>query len=294
MTEILHKTMHHFFPSFPKWFKVIDDPRQAGKIEYPLRNLISIGIFLFLLKIEARRQIKFMFSTEEFIKNLNLFAKTNVDTLAHPDTLGDLLEKLNPGSVSYVIKKMIHRLIRMKCFVNYRLLNQYYLVVIDGTGHMVFKERHCPHCLTKEKHGKILYYYHNVLEAKLVLRNGMALSMETEFIDNRYRNKKKQDCELRAFKRLVKKLKGDFPQLRICLLLDALYAAQSVFDICTGYKWKYIITFKKGSMPDTYREYEALKTLQVENKSYIKEGKITQRYNWVTDIDYQGHHLQVW
>lgn len=232
-----------------------------------------------------------MLSTEEVVKHLNLLVKTNVKKVAHHDTLENLLKKLNPEHLSLLIKKMIHRLIRMKCFINYRLLDQYYLVAMDATGHLVFKERHCPQCLTQEKGGKIIYYYHNVLEAKLVLRNGMALSMATEFIDNRYRNETKQDCELRAFKRLIKKLKGNFPQLRICLLLDALYAAQPVFDICKGYTWKYIITFKRGSMPDTYREYETLKKLQVENKDYVKEDGIIQRYSWVMDIDYNGHLL---
>ncbi|MBM3710333.1 MAG: hypothetical protein FJW61_07940 [Actinobacteria bacterium] len=28
------------------------------------------------------------------------------------------------------------------------------MIAIDGTGHLAFKERHCPHCLTKEKRWK--------------------------------------------------------------------------------------------------------------------------------------------
>jgi len=59
----------------------------------------------------------------------------------------------------------------------------------------------------------------------------------------------KQDCELNAFYRMVKRLKGRFPQLKICLLLDSLYAASPVMDILKRYNWKYITTFKEGSMP---------------------------------------------
>lgn len=68
---------------------------------------------------------------------------------------------------------MIARLLRMKCLTGYRLLGKYYMVAIDGTGHLVYKDRHCPHCLTKTKKGKIIYYYHNVLEAKIVTESGM-------------------------------------------------------------------------------------------------------------------------
>ena len=52
---------------------------------------------------------------------------------------------------------MINRLIRMKALEKYRLLGEYYMIAVDGTGYLVYKERHCPHCLTKEKDGKILY-----------------------------------------------------------------------------------------------------------------------------------------
>ncbi len=112
----------------------------------------------------------------------------------------------------------------MKALAKFRLLRAYHLLAIDGTGHLVFKERHCPFCLSKEKNGKILYYYHNVLEAKIVTDLGLAISVETEFILNSD-GASKQDCELKAFYRLTERLKKRFPQLKICLLLDSLYAA---------------------------------------------------------------------
>jgi len=43
------------------------------------------------------------------------------------------------------------------------------------------------------------------------------------------------------------------------------YAAEAVFDICDNQDWKYLITFKKGSMPATYEEYELLKPLHPDN-----------------------------
>jgi len=90
-----------------------------------------------------------------------------------------------------------------------------------------------------------------VLEAKIAAENGLAFSIETEFILNSG-GTTKQDCELAAFYRMAKRLKKRFPQLKICLLLDSLYIADPVFNMIDKYKWKYIITFKEGSMPDTY------------------------------------------
>ncbi len=54
-----------------------------------------------------------------------------------------------------IIKRMVNRLIRMKCLEKFRLLGKYYLGAIDGTGHLVFKKRHCRHCLVRRKEGKV-------------------------------------------------------------------------------------------------------------------------------------------
>jgi len=119
-----------------------------------------------------------------------------------------------------------------------------------------------------------------------VTPNGLALSIETEFVEN-VSPQQKQDCELKAFYRLVSRLKKRFPQLRICLLLDALYANETVIKICEEYHWKYFITFKPGSLPETYREYEALRELSREHTVRYQRKGVVQRYCWVNGLNYQ-------
>lgn len=62
---------------------------------------------------------------------------------------------------------------------------------------------------------------HHMLEAKLVVAN-MVFNVAPEFIENESEGTPKQDCELKAFKRLAKKLKESFKRLSICLLVDNL------------------------------------------------------------------------
>lgn len=68
----------------------------------------------------------------------------------------------------------------------------------------------------------------------------------------------KQDCELKAFKRMTEKLKKAFPRLPIILLIDSLYTSKQVMDTCKEYKWDYIIHFKDGSIPSVAEEYEKI------------------------------------
>jgi len=209
----------------------------------------------------------------------------------HGDTLNYLLGRLAPGELAGLRRRMVHRLIRMKVLDDGRLRG-HFLVVIDGTGQLYFRQRHCPHCLERTQGGQTQYYHH-VLEAKLVTPEGLAISIGTEFIENTDPKATKQDCELKAFARLAGQLHRDFPQLRLCLLLDALYANGPVFDLCTQYHWKYIITFKEGSLPALWTEYEALRDLQPENRRTETPAEgVRQTFAWVPDLPYtdaEGH-----
>lgn len=250
------------------------------------------GIFLFLLKLTARRQIKYEFNAKAFINNLNLLADTRLDRISHPDTLAYLMKNMPPEELSLVKTKMINRLIRMRCLEQDRLLGRYYIIAVDLTGHAAFGTvRHCKRCMSKKLGDKYIYY-HPVLEAKLISPRGMALSVETEFVDNKLGHTK-QNCELRAFYKLAERLKKTFPQLSICLSLDALYANQQVFEICRKNDWKYMVTFKKGSMPATYVEAMAIKSLQKENRTKYEEDEIKQDYAWATEIEHEGHKTNV-
>jgi len=174
----------------------------------------------------------------------------------------------------------------MKYLMNSRLLDKYYLIIIDGTGHLSFGEtRHCKHCLSaKNKETKKTYYYHNVLDAKIIGPDGMVLSTLTESIENPEGGLTRQDCELRAFYRLAEKLKKKFPQLNMCLLLDGLYGRESVIEVCEKYNWKYIITFKEGSMPEVWQEFEAIKRASPENYAEHNIDDTKQKYRWAEDI----------
>ncbi len=77
--------------------------------------LVWVGILLFLLKVESRRQINFRFNTEEFMHNLNQLTRADIEKMAYDGTLAYLLEKLPPETLSHLRVKMANRLIRMRC-----------------------------------------------------------------------------------------------------------------------------------------------------------------------------------
>jgi hypothetical protein len=98
--------------------------------------------------------------------------------------------------------------------------------------------------------------------------------------------------EGKALERLVQRLKRDYPQLPLCLLLDGLYACGPVFALCRANDWRYLITFKEGSAPAVFQDYEALKSAGSKPSDFVA-GDLRQTYRWVNGVDFNGHAVNV-
>jgi hypothetical protein len=286
-------TLQHFFGGFRRLFREVSDPRHPAYITYPLPVLMATGVLLFLLRLGARRQVANLLrgNGPSAAKYQILF---DAENCPHGDTLNYLYARSNVAEVQEVVTAMAETLIRRKVLYRHRLLDQYFLVVIDGTGMLTFSERHCPYCMTRTHNGHTLYY-HPVLEAKLVTATGLAFSIMTEFIENPSEHPTKQDCELKAFYRLAKRLKRRFPRLPLCLLLDGLFAGGPTFSICEKYHWKYLIVLQEDDLPTVHEEFEALSQLTPENHLVFRTGvqlEIQQDLRWVNQIAYVDSKLQ--
>ena len=239
----------------------------------------------FLLKMGSRRKLRFDLDSPTALANLNRLSLSAMETRAHSDTVEHFLGHVPTRAIEKVLRGMVQRLVRMKVLDHGRLRG-HFLLVLDATGQLHFNHRHCDHCLERVHHDRS-HYYHQVLEAKIVTPEGLAISIASEFIENDDPKATKQDCELKAFKRLAAKIKKQYPQLRFCLCMDALYANGSVLKICEENHWKYFITFKQGSLPALWTEYQALLKLSPANRKVVERSKnIRQEFTWVENLEH--------
>jgi len=282
--------VRHFLPGLPRQIRSLPDRRAPKQTYYPKPTLVWAAIEMFLLGLGSRRQLRLESESPTFVANLNAVAESSVAVAPHDDTIVYYLEPLSPEPFEELPAGVAERLLRMKALDRWRLFGAH-LVAVDGTGQLFFRKRHCPHCLTQKAPSGETLYFHHVLEAKLVTANGFAFSLATEFIENTDPGASKQDCELKALPRLAAKLHARYPRLPLILLLDALYANQGVFALCERYRWHFIVTFKEGSLPALFPEYETLRDLEPRNRAERREGNIVQKFAWVPDLDHEGHCL---
>ena len=139
---------------------------------------------------------------------------------------------------------------------------------------------------------KVKCYFHHVLEAKLIGQNGFSISLGTEWIENPNEEFDKQDCEIKAFKRLAEKLKQDFPRLPRGIVADGLYPNEPFFSICESNSWGFIGTFKEGSLPTLREEIIELKSYNSGNQkeaAYRETNvQVIDQFAWINQLDYRG------
>lgn len=297
----------HFFPDLVERLHQVADPRQQGSIEYTIEEILYTIIMKNVCNITSMQKMTDEFNNENVVKNMSAILGTKErEDVPHYVTINECLEKLDPLELEGLRKTMVYTLLRKKSFNDAKFLKKYWMIIIDGTGLFYFKRKHCENCLKQVKNkgtkDEQTFYYHKVLEAKIVLGDNTVISIASEFIENESETVSKNDCEQNAFKRLEKKLKKEFPRLPICILGDSLYASEPVFDVCKKNDWAYLIRYKDGSIPSIAGEFNTIKEMNeaeehvvFEEKEYKrrKRENVKHQIKWVSELPYKKHEVTV-
>lgn len=308
-----------YMPELMNKFDNLMDLRNQSYVKYKMKVIFMVRLMGLMCSIKSMNEMTREFNTQETIENIARMCELELNEIPHCDTINDVFEKIKVEEIEEIIKDIITKLIRGKILTKFLVRDKYYHIVVDGTGLATSRKRYNKNCLVKnktDKNGnKYQEYSTYVLEAKLVVGN-MVFSIGSEFVENsnnknfihrkisKYKklekktyNKKedkrknlsyqkyKQDCEIKAFERLAKKIKKNYPRLNILISGDALYANQKVIDICMKNKWKYIIRLKEGAIPTLYKEFE--KIASEENECNV------DKYEFVTKIAYKEYETNV-
>ncbi len=296
-------TIRHFFADLQESIDALPDTRLQELVVYPPRFLITWGLLLFCCKLGSRRQLDFELRehASEVLSNVNRLAKTDQQTLPVDGTLDHYLSHLGYESLESLRDSAMERLIRMKALDGARLMGRI-VVAADGTWWLAFRHAHCHRCLWQKQGNKTLYF-HPVLEFKLLGPRGMALSINTAFIENtgpveegelRTGDEAKQDCELKALARGAASLRKKYPQTRFCLTSDSLAGCGTAMQIAKDNRMDFIYVFKEGRLPSVWREFQQLASMCPQNRLHISlPNGGTQDYRWVeglTHTDTAGRH----
>jgi len=269
-------------------FGKIPDPRRPRSIKHKLNTLFLYGLLSCIFQMASRREANRDMSRPAFLAALQgLFPE--LETLPHADTLARLLARIDPADLEKVHIELLRSYIRDKKFRRY-LINKCYPIAVDGTQKLVregslwgeeWPERHFD-----TKDGVKVQQYVYVLEANLVFHNGLTIPVLSEFLSHTETepDDRKQDCELKAFKRLAERLNKHFPRLPAMILFDGLYANGPLISLCRKYNWQYMIVLQDKCLPSVW---DKVQVPEEGGKRKEREWRgRRQQFYWVNHIDY--------
>ena len=291
--KALVRLIRHCWPRFWQALEEIDDARDDPV--YAMRQVLSLALLMYACRAPSLRALDRISEDAVFWDNWCVFSRARTDAVMCSRQMTNVLAQTDPDEIGALRPRIIKGLIRQKQLANAFLLG-HLMFVSDGTGIFSSSKFHCPRCLTQEHQDGSVTYMHQVLEVKVITWDGLALSALTEPQWNPEEGKyDKQDSESKAFKRMLPRLKEEFPRQPIVHILDALYCNGPTFRAIGQLKHKFICCFQPGAIPTLYEEALTLVALNplnaIRQTVGPKDHHVVRGYSWVNDLEYDGRTL---
>lgn len=304
----------------------IVDHRQAGKLRYSLQDCYRSSFAMFYLQDPSLLEFQRRFQDQ--IQRNNLTTVFGVETIPSDTQLRAILDSHDYAPLLDVYREYFTRMQRAKQLERYRFYQGYYLITLDGSEYFNSEAVNCGLCLSRQKSGGEKEYYHQVLQAAMVhpaLRQVIPLAPEFIRVQE---GESKQDCELNAGKRIIKKIRRDHPQLPMIIVADALYSKAPFIELLRAGRFSFCIGVKAASHKSLFEEIEGLRrggmidVLEREGlkgrryvyewvnevplngragspivnymglRIYNSKGKLTRRFSWVSDIEIREDNVE--
>lgn len=221
---------------------------------------------------------------EEDLHPENLKNLFGIQTVPEVTQIRSILDEVVSNRFAPIFKECFSRLQRGKHLEQYQILPGLYYAAFDGTEYFSSKNVSCPGCLTCEHKNGDVTCSHKVLQIAIMhpdMRQVIPLMPEAICnLDGRL----KQDCEMNAAKRLIPKLRKDYPKLGLIIGGDALFSKQPVMEdvLAEGHHYLFVAKPDDHEYMMSYikmaRECGSVKTLCIQKKDQI------YRYEWINDV----------
>ena len=288
----MHTKKHLGFPALRSTLSErlyqIEDSRQKGKVKHSVHDCFMSGFAMMFFQDPSLLQ--FQKRLEDTIHNNNLRTLFQVQSIPKDTQMRDVIDEVDSKELEPVFEDFFRALQRGNHLESYRFLGDYYLISMDGSGYFSSDKISCPGCLWKESKRGDVRYEHQIVQAAL-MRPGKreVMPLAPEAIRNGD-GKEKQDCEIEAGKRLIKKIRRAHPKLKAIIVADSLHSKQPFIEELKAERMSYILVAK----PEDHKILTEWvnEQRQLGEVSRIEVKDIKERVHiieWINDVPLNGN-----
>ncbi len=267
-------------------FDQVEDHR-LGVVDYSLSDCLMSAFAMMFFQDPSL--LAFQRRLQETADLNNLKTIFNIENIPGDTALRDNLDHVEPESLEDVYADFFSGLQRGKHLESYRVLGDHYFIPIDGSQYFSSEKICCPSCLFKTTSKGKTRYYHQILQPVLVHPDKrQVIPLAPEQIKNED-GTQKQDCEINAAKRVLKKIRAAHPKLKIIIGGDGLYSKQPFIDRLKENRMSYVLVAKPDDHKEMNEWLEELRGLGETESLEFTDGKgRTHKYEWAYDLPLNG------
>lgn len=282
-----HLSFNGLRKTISKRFLQIEDYRQKGKVDHSLHDCFMSGFAMMFMQDPSL--LEFQRRMQEIIHENNLQTVFDVSSIPKDTQIRDVLDNASNDEIENIFSDFFRILQRGKQLERFQFLDGYYLIPLDGSGYFSSEKISCPGCLTKTSKKGNTHYEHQILQAVMVCPGEkQVIPLAPEPIRNTD-GTVKQDCEINAAKRILKKVRKAHPQLKIIISGDDLYSKQPFINELKKANMSFILVAKPTDHKILYEWIEGLKKIgKVFSLKYTDLKGREHLYEWINGIPLNG------
>ena len=263
-------------------FSEAQDTRSAERVNYTLHGTLMTGFAMFFFQHPSLLQFQLAMKKQRGRCNLETIFK--VKEVPSETQMRQIVDLADAEVVRRLFPELFERVRRAGWAADYktRITNgkdagSYYVSALDGTNYFHSEKIACPSCLQRTDQTGGVHYYHSVVAATVV-RAGThrILPIDAEAIGNED-GTEKQDCEIKAGKRLVRRLRQEHPQLALIMTGDDLFSRVPFAKECESLRLHYVFVAKPNSHHEMMQWVEDLDRLGESVRGSWTEGPACTR-----------------
>ena len=262
------------------------DTRREKSIDHSIHDAFMSG--LACMYFQEPSLLQFQTEMESKYQQNNLRNLFNVKNIPSSNVIKEVLDEQDSEQFQRISKDIVQQLQRGKQLSPFQLFPDLTVCSIDATQYHSSEKVRCKSCLTanKDNPDKTTRYYHTALQAALMHPDmKQVIPMAVEPIKNTD-GTKKQDCEMNAAKRLIPKLRQNYPKMGLLITGDDLFSRQPMINLVRRTGFEYCFVAKKSS-------HSFMMKWMTENGPFHEAQETNNKgqlviYQWMNDVPLCG------
>lgn len=293
----MHIKKHLSFSSLRKMISTrlqsLSEQRQTEKIKHSIHDVFMSGFAMMFFQDPSILQ--FQKNLEDAVHNNNLKTLFQVRSIPKDSQMKEVIDTVDSSELEPLFEDFFRAAQRGKHLEQYRFLGDFYLISMDGTGYFSSEKISCPGCLRKEdKKGKVRYEHQIVQAALMHPAKRQVIPLAPEELRNTD-GKDKQDSEIGAGKRLIKKIRKSHPKLKIIIIADSLHSKQPFIQELKANGMSYILVAKSDDHKILMEWVNEQRQMKEVSRMQVKDEKGRFHvYEWINEVPLNGNADTLW